>query len=388
MNNKKMSKDIIKEIANLYKEGFGTDRIARKLNLGKTTIRKYLLKENIEFRPAPKDIISKFIHEKIIRLYKKGLSMKQIAIRYNTNFATINRHIHKEGINVRMRGNPNLIKNPLYKKLIPEKAYILGVIGPGDGFIEYKEKEGIYRIVLDVVDKDFLYYFAECLKKIYRIEPRIERVKNRRENQRERLKAVLQSKAVCEDILDYGANFKEKTWNVPKIIKIADRETQSKYIQGFADSQGHVGNRYKFRAIILASKNEAGITEIKLILDNFNINAIKFKHGLRITGRKNLEIFNNYIGFNMKRKSDELTKLINRYKKGDILREGILERKYNVIKQKEEGISLSNIAKLNRISRSYVCNILREVKNKSAYGFLQSNQAQIFPTSKPERRIS
>ena len=41
---------IEKEIINLYESGEGTNKIAKKLNLGRTTIRKYLIKNRRTIR--------------------------------------------------------------------------------------------------------------------------------------------------------------------------------------------------------------------------------------------------------------------------------------------------------------------------------------------------
>jgi len=351
---------------NLYRQGLGTDTIARRLDLGKTTIRKYLLRSNARFRPAPKDVISSKLHKKFIKLYKKGLSIKKIAELCNSTFATVNRHLHKEGITLKKRGDPIFIQNSDYRKLSLEKAYILGVIGPGDGFIEKRKKEGIYRLVLDVADKDFLEYSVYCLEKVYGIKPRIEKITKRRKNDRERLKAVLQSKAVYEDILSYNADFRERTWNIPRAIKTANKKIQSKYIQGFADSQSHVGNHPTQRAIILCNKNESGKREIREILRNLKIKANIHENWLTITGKKYIERYQNQVNFTMERKRVALDNLLNRYQRVQRIQEDLVKLKTSVIEQRKKGLILSIIANNNDISIGYASTIINHSRGQVA----------------------
>ena len=151
----------LKEMKKLYIKGYGTGKIATKFSLAKTTTRKYLLKSGIKFRKAPKDKVSIPQHNRFVNLYRKDKSINKIAQIYNTSFSTVRRHLIKANLDLKKRGNPTLIKNPNYKKLTLEKAYVLGVIGPGDGFIEYREgKAGLYRLALEATDLDFIKYFS------------------------------------------------------------------------------------------------------------------------------------------------------------------------------------------------------------------------------------
>lgn len=348
-----------KQIIRLYKQGFGTDSIAKKLNLGKTTIRKYLLKNEIKFRKASKEKINIGLHKKFIKLYGGGLSIKQIAQRCGVSFSAVRRHLHKEHIDLKKQGNPKKILNPNYHKLIPEKAYILGVVGPGDGFIEYRRSNGQYRIVLEAVDKDFVDHFVFCLKKVYGIEPRKEKIKKRRENEKGRLKIVLQSKEACGDILGYDCDFKERTWRVPKIIKKASKEIQTKYIQGFADSQGCVSKRQ----IILSNQNKEGLNEIIDLFHNIGISNIKYcKAGIILCDRKSIELFSKLTNFNISYKKEKLEEEINNYKTWKTLQEDIDKIKPKIIILRESGLSYPQIAKKLNISTSCAWNHSKHLK--------------------------
>jgi len=310
---KKVTNKIIQQLVKNYSKGLGTDIIARKFSLGKTTVRKYLLCTGVKFRPAPKDIISTSLHTEFIKLYKQGLSIRQIAIKYNSTYATVQRHLHKASIKLKLRGNPKKISK-LASKLTLEKAYILGVIGPGDGFIEIPKnypKKGTMRICLESVDKDFINYFAYCLEKVYELKPTIKLLKWRKGDSQLHYKVILCSKAACNDILSYGVSFKEKDWKIPIIIKNAPNEIKAKYLQGFADSQGCVSLD---RAILLASKNREGIKEIKQLFDDLKIKTWNWNAGLGITNRIFLNAFNQKIGFIINRKQERLKNILSSYK--------------------------------------------------------------------------
>ncbi len=343
----------------LYKQGLGTNKIAKKLNLGKTTIRKYLLKNKIKFRKASKEKINIDLHKKFIKLYGRDLSIKQIAQMCGVSFSAVRRHLHKEHIDLKKRGNPKKIINSNYHKLIPEKAYILGVVGPGDGFIEYRISNGQYRVVLEAVNKDFVDYFVFCLKKVYGIEPRKEKIKKRRENEKIRSKIVLQSKEVCKDVLGYDCDFKEKTWGVPKAIKEAPKNIQTKYIQGFADSQGCVSKRQ----IILANQNKEGLKEIIDLFHNIGISNIKYcKAGVILCDRKSVELFSKLVNFNISYKKEKLEEEINNYKVWKTLQKDVDKIKPKVIILRKSGLSYPQIANKLNISISFAWNHSKHLK--------------------------
>jgi len=225
------------------------------------------------------------------------LSMREISEKLNVSFATVQRHLHKEKIDIKKRGNPILIKNKHYKELTLEKSYIMGVIGPGDGFIEYNQNNGQYRVALEAVDLDFIDYFIFCLDKVYNIKPKIKELKIRSFGINKTFRVRLGSKQVCDDLLNYKANFKESNWTIPQAIKNSSLIIKAKYIQGFADSQGCVANYNTQRSIILSSNNISGLKEMAKLIKDFGIESTLFKHGLRITSQDNLEKFSNFINF-------------------------------------------------------------------------------------------
>ncbi len=340
---KKVNLETERKMIDLYNQGDGTSKIAKKLNLGNTCVRKYLIKNNVVFRRAPKDVVSQDMHDQIVKLYNAGNPMKKISKMLGINLTSINRHLHKEGnVELKKRGNPNKI-NPNAKELTLEKSYVLGVIGPGDGFIE--NYNGC-RIALEATDLDFINYFASCLEKVYGIKPSIKELKKREGDSKRHYKVRIYSKEAYNDVLSYNTDFKEKTWRVPQAIKEAPKEIQIKYLQGFADSQGCVSER----AIILCNQNKEGLKEVKKLFGDIGIPNIKeSKNGLVLCDRKSVEGFNQLVNFNIVRKKESLIKVVGNYKVWKTLQEDILKIEPKIIELRKQGLSYPQIAKLCNI---------------------------------------
>ncbi len=355
---KKVTEKMKKDMANLYKQGFGTDIIAKKLLIARTTVRYSLSGMGVKFRKAPNEVVSPSLHDKIVDLYKKDLPIKNIANKCNISFATVQRHLNKEDIKLKLRGNPIEIKNADYYKLTPEKAYILGVIGPGDGFIEYRKgRAGIYRIALEAIDLDFVKYFGSCLKRVYGIVPKVRKLKWRNGYSKPHYKVVLQSKRVCNDILSYNdlVNFKEKTWTIPKEIKNATNLIKAKYIQGFADSQGSVANYRTAKSVVLCSKNRKGLKEMETLLKSIGVIDVSVRDfGVFITAQRSIRIFAEKINFNAGRRRDRLRKLIDSYTFERTPPREIIKLKPAIIKLRSGGLSYPKIAEYLNISTTTV----------------------------------
>ncbi|MBI3026801.1 hypothetical protein HYY70_01700 [Candidatus Woesearchaeota archaeon] len=346
---------MLREMKQFYIEGYGTKKIAKKFNLAVTTTRDYLLKAGVKFRKASKDKFSISQHNRFINLYHKDKSIKQIAQICNISFSTVQRHLIKSNTNLKKRGNPALIKNQNYKELTLEKSYILGVVGPGDGFIEYRKNNGVYRIVLEAVDLNFIKYFIFCLEKVYGMSAKVKSLKFRGFGINDTFRVRLSSKQVVEDILSYNADFKEKTWTIPLAIKNASKEIKSKYLQGFADSQGSVSLNPK--QIILCNQNFKGLKEIEELLSNIGIKNISYnKNGVILCNRKNIEIFNELINFNISYKRERLATILNNYKVWKTPEKEILKLKPKIIELRKNGLSFPSIAKELDISTSAAYN--------------------------------
>jgi len=245
-------------------------------------------------------------------LYKKGVSTCKIGIKFGIDATTVQYWLHKTGVKTKSGGRySNEIKRT---GLTLEKAYILGVVGPGDGFMMYAPNN--HCIGLRVVDQDFADYFKTCLENTYGLSCRqsVEITKHQPV-----IKTFLHSKAACNDLLSHVksiGDFKEKSWVIPNIIFNASRRIKAQYVKGFSDSQGCIySNRLK-RDIYLSSCNLIGLKQMQILLSNLGLRSgiRSNKKALRISGKINLTIFKDLVGFTIERKQSKLEYVLSSFK--------------------------------------------------------------------------
>jgi intein-encoded DNA endonuclease-like protein len=249
------------------------------------------------------------------------------------------------------------MKEPIIDdKLTEERAYILGVIGPGDGYIG----DARYEIGLSVIDKDFADFFQYCLESTFRLKTSRILEAPHALSKNYFYRVSLYSKKVCEYLRKtYNIDFKEDNWRVPNQIKNSDKDLIGVYLKGFADSQGSVGKR----DLSMSSGNFIGLKEIKLLFDTFQIRSTFYQDKdcfkIAIYGRKSLEIFNEKIGFSLKRKADKLNRLLSSYKRNTIPRRVLDEKMPEIIKYLNEGNYKTNAARIFGVHRLTIARRLK-----------------------------
>lgn len=195
-----------------------------------------------------------------------------------------------------------------FSELTSEKAFVFGVVGPGDGFVS------VNQIGLSVIDEDFALKFKRCVERVYGVKCKRYLQKKSGYGKFPRHRMILHSKQAMSDLMGYGVSLKEENWRVPEVIKKAEAKIKAAYIQGFSDSQGSVGKR----EIKLASKNVKGLKEIQKLLRDIGIRASIQKSGntsiIAVQDRKSLESFYSKVGFCTKRKQRKLATTLRRYK--------------------------------------------------------------------------
>ena len=172
----------------LYKCKYGIKRIAHETGFCYSCVRKHLLQARVELRKPTQRKVTFEMVKKFQKLYKAGSTVREIGVKFGVSRSTVQRWLHKSGVKTRGRGKPKQIAISA-NQLTEDKAYILGVVGPGDGFLEYRNDVGLYRIKLDVTDKEFAEHFAECLQKVYGLV--LKSKKKTREKGMERRKSIL-----------------------------------------------------------------------------------------------------------------------------------------------------------------------------------------------------
>ena len=257
--------------------------------------------------------------------------------------------IHPNVIHGWLNGRkPTLKEFKINNKLTKEKAFILGVIGPGDGYIRGRRD----TIGLNVIDKDFAIKFKSSLEKIYNIECSFKKVKPSGLGNKLIYRVMLYSINVVKDFKKYNVSFKESNWEVPNIIKLSSDEMIASYLTGFFDSQGCVSER----RIEAFSKNKQGLREIGFLLESLNLRYSIKNNKISIYSRNSLNKFYNEVGFSIQRKQNKLFYMLKGYKrnyttsdKADILIP--LIKKYL-----NKGYSQRRVASMLDISRTIIKN--------------------------------
>ncbi|MBI2449074.1 hypothetical protein HYV49_02135 [Candidatus Pacearchaeota archaeon] len=189
-----------------------------------------------------------------------------------------------------------------YNELIPEKAYILGVLC-GDACL-YKK-----TIKLEIRrDEDFIDEFVRCFEKVYGLEYNYKYYKPKNT-----FVAQINSEIISQDIIKYG-NFKTRSWEVPKeIIESKNEKIIGSYLKGFYDSEGSVSRC----AITSSSINKDGLRNIALLLKKLGIETTLKSYGngkycvLYIFRKGRFKIFRERVGFTIKRKLNKIDETLN-----------------------------------------------------------------------------
>jgi len=194
--------------------------------------------------------------------------------------------------------------------LTKEKSYVLGVLGPGDGWVGKNQ----LQLGLKAIDRDFVEAFKKNIEKTYGIKSKIKIEEPKNKKHKRSFEVRLSSRRICEDVRKYKVPFKEKIWRVPSEIKQTNKNNKKAYIKGVFDSQAHVNIKKKeIRTVIL---NIFGLYELKSILTDLGIKSHISERVQRITiyRKENIEKYTNDIGFYIKRKQADLNKLLSSYK--------------------------------------------------------------------------
>jgi len=195
-----------------------------------------------------------------------------------------------------------------------ELAYIWGVL-KGDGcYCMQKSRHGnkiySYKFVsLTAKDKDFAIYFKKNLERFLKRKCKI-------------------IKTEYWVVYAYHAE-------IPKIdlnqISNASEKIRCKFIQGFVDSEGHVGKIYRQRRIEITNTDKNFLIFISNLFSQLGIenkiyklyeNHKKWKDCYRILiyKRESFKLFKEKIGFSIKRKNERLEKILSSYKYNDPLK--------------------------------------------------------------------
>lgn len=270
-------------------------------------------------------------YNEVLMLRKKGMTFQEISKNLNVpyyivyswckgskplRFSEKHRKQRIKAIKAVNKRNKRL-REEKYKKLkqevTPEFAFVLGsILGDGAVVIRKRDCRTMAQTCLITKDKDYAEAFKACLEKW----------------SGERCKLVFYVSTWqpwCYS-LTVAKILKEFEWN--KILEHSE-EIRGPFLRGLFDSEGSVD--FKSKRISFTNTNVELINLVKRLLSTFKIesrimNVIRkerFIEGrklpvgivyyVRISGKKNLELFYNKIGFAISRKQRLLEQILSSY---------------------------------------------------------------------------
>jgi len=197
-------------------------------------------------------------------------------------------------------------------------AYLLGALY-GDGSFSNE------RIFFGVTDRDFVEAVANTVKKLFGIELTIRTRKLSLKNPKWKDYFHFSSRKIYSYLEKYNPKINNE---LPRFIKKGNLRVKSAFLKGFFDAEGNVdirsvkrkdGRTDVIRHVKGFSNNTKMLNEIKQILSTFDIKSKIFRgkknnYYICIWNYRSLKIFNENIGFVIKRKQLSLEKALNSYK--------------------------------------------------------------------------
>jgi len=98
---RRQSPQAIEELVARYNAGEDTPALSRAYGISRGGLRKLLLAQGVSFRKQP---MTAEDADRAVRLYERGLTIKQVVGQVGYSFSTIRRMLHANGVVVRERG--------------------------------------------------------------------------------------------------------------------------------------------------------------------------------------------------------------------------------------------------------------------------------------------
>ena len=235
-------------------------------------------------------------------------------------------------------------------KLDEDSAYVLGVIGPGDGCTF---RDGIS---LETIDREFAEEFGQRVEKITKLKCHFIPFYRGQPNRKPTYRVILFSRRFRDFLASFGVSFRHKEWNVPNAIIQSQEGVKAAYLRAVSDSQASVN-----KCICIEVKNPRGLREIQRMLNDFHLRTYFVRRKNRenmcklwITGRSSLERFNSKIGFTIKRKREKLEKWLQKCPHERTPTREVNKLIPTIIKLRELGFSYERIARSLGINKSTI----------------------------------
>ena len=184
------------------------------------------------------------------------------------------------------------------------KMRLLGYLA-GDGYVSIRrDKTGIHHEIRFFPDhKSLIKPFIEASQKVYNKTPIVKKLKNY-------YMLRIYSKVMVLDILKEG-DLRSHIWELPK--KFNNKKEKREWLRAFFDSEASVVKN----KISMGSVNKKGMTQIKNLLEEFNIDSKIYRYiqknekwndvfFLNILKKESRRNYLNEIGFNHSLKTEKL----------------------------------------------------------------------------------
>ncbi|UWF83738.1 MAG: LAGLIDADG DNA endonuclease family protein [Bacteriophage sp.] len=230
---KEERKEFEEKFLKMYKTGLSTREICKKLNVSESKGYNYIRKHNLKSNKTRENTLySKEILEIIKKEYLNGSTIKEIQNNHpELKGETINYHLRKMKI-TRKNGKVNLFNQNYFENInTPQKAYFLGLL-MADGCVLKRKFEKSYsysiRLELKIEDK----YIIEEFKKEINGENKIGEYKNKNKHN---AYINLNSLKMGEDLIKWGCGINKNTHTtIPNISQKLKRY----FLLGYYDGDG------------------------------------------------------------------------------------------------------------------------------------------------------
>ena len=239
--NKKFNDEEELILVDKYNKGITIPKLAKEYKVGRTTIRRVLEKHNVVLRAAaPVKKLTDTDEIKAIELYKTGLSMSDVGLKFNVTAATIHSILHKNKAKIHPTKKYTVNEEYFDNIDTEEKAYIFGLLY-ADGNNFHKEYTNNYVITLQLQKQDK--YILERIKKALKYTGPLTYTKLKHMNHSNTWTLRITSKKLSNKLSELGLVPRKSL--IKKYPYWLDKSLEHHFIRGYFDGNGSITTRGK-----------------------------------------------------------------------------------------------------------------------------------------------
>jgi transposase-like protein len=291
---KKLSKDTIDQIINLYIQGESPSRIGEKYNIFSNSVNRIIRKHNPQLVKTKK--INDSLRKEMASMYQEGMSSEEIAKKIKIDGSTVCRNLKRENVFIRS-GEDNKrkykINKDYFQKIDSEdKAYFLGFLY-ADGSvskIDPKKSYSSITICLSSKDRFILEKFSDLIYGFVKIRD-FSRRSYGSVDEKEYSEVSFYSKKMHSDLVKLGCTpQKSLTIKFPTFEQVPE-DLIKHFIRGYFDGDGCLSRGIKY-VVDITSNEDFLIDLVKYVEDKLEIkfNKLQKRHKERETSTRNVQI--------------------------------------------------------------------------------------------------